>query len=425
MQVNVQKLSPVLVEFDVEIESGRVQEELNKAYMALSKSARIKGFRKGKAPRQVLQRMFGPRVAADVAQKLVDESFPKVVSEQQVQPVNNPAIEPAELKQGAPFSYKARFEVVPEIESVEYEGLEAKRPSKSVTDAALDEELEALRKAHSTLEPPKEARASKEGDFVTVDFEVTVDGSVVDDAGATDLPIELGSKSVFAEIEEALIGKQVGDTADATLDMPAGHPHKRLAGNKATFKLTLKELKERVLPALDDEFAKDVDEAFGSLDDLKQNVREQLEKKAEEDAENKLAERLVAELCNKNPVPVPPSLVERQSQLTEREILQQAWMQGQRGNQLNEELRARIAVDSEVKVRAGLLMAAIAKKEEIKIGDPEIEEGLKELAEQTGKNVAKLRAEYREPQKREMLIGMILENKVLDLIEGKAKIEDE
>ncbi|MGE3671420.1 MAG: trigger factor, partial [Polyangiaceae bacterium] len=119
------------------------------------------------------------------------------------------------------------------------------------------------------------------------------------------------------------------------------------------------------------------------------------------------------------------SLVQRQSQLTEREILQQAWMQGQRGSQLNDELRARIAVDSEVKVRAGLLMAAIAKKEEIKIGDPEIEEGLKELAEQTGKNVAKLRAEYREAQKREMLIGMILENKVLDLIEAKAKIEDE
>ncbi|MGE0323772.1 MAG: trigger factor [Polyangiaceae bacterium] len=425
MQVNVQKLSPVLVEFDVEIESGRVQDELNKAYLALSKSARIKGFRKGKAPRQVLQRMFGPRVAADVAQKLVDESFPKVVSEQQVQPVNNPAIEPAELKQGAPFSYKARFEVVPEIESVEYEGLEAKRPSKAVSDEALAEELEALRKAHSTLEPPKDARPSKEGDFATVDFEVSVGGAIVEDAGATDLPIELGSKAVFAEIEEALIGKQVGDTAEATLDMPAGHPHKQLAGKQATFKLTLKELKERVLPTLDDEFAKDVDEAFASLDDLKKNVREQLEKKAEEEAENKLAERLVAELCNKNPVPVPPSLVQRQSQLTEREILQQAWMQGQRGSQLNDELRARIAVDSEVKVRAGLLMAAIAKKEEIKIGDPEIEEGLKELAEQTGKNVAKLRAEYREAQKREMLIGMILENKVLDLIEAKAKIEDE
>ncbi|MEZ4375913.1 MAG: trigger factor [Polyangiaceae bacterium] len=347
------------------------------------------------------------------------------MSEQQVQPVNNPAIEPAELKQGAPFSYKARFEVVPEIESVEYEGLEAKRPSKAVSDEALAEELEALRKAHSTLEPPKDARPSKEGDFATVDFEVSVAGAIVDDAGATDLPIELGSKAVFAEIEEALIGKQVGDTAEATLEMPAGHPHKQLAGKQATFKLTLKELKERVLPTLDDEFAKDVDEAFTSLDDLKKNVREQLEKKAEEEAENKLAERLVAELCNKNPVPVPPSLVQRQSQLTEREILQQAWMQGQRGSQLNDELRARIAVDSEVKVRAGLLMAAIAKKEEIKIGDPEIEEGLKELAEQTGKNVAKLRAEYREAQKREMLIGMILENKVLDLIEAKAKIEDE
>lgn len=424
MQVNVQKLSPVLVEFDVEIDSGRVQDELNKAYLALAKTARIKGFRKGKAPRQVLQRMFGPRVAADVAQKLVDESFPKVVSEQQVQPVNSPAIEPAELKQGAAFSYKARFEVVPEIETVDYEGLEAKRPGKAVSDEALAEELENLRKSHSTLEPPAEERAAQEGDFVTVDFKVSVDGVEIEDAGATDLPLELGANAVFSEIEAAVTGKRVGEEAEAKVDMPAGHPHKKLAGKTTTFTLTLKELKARVLPALDDEFAKDVDEAFEKLDDLKASVREQLEKKLEDESENKLAERLVAELCKKNPVPVPPSLVERQSQLTEREIMMQARMRGQQG-QLGDELRANIAADSEIKVRAGLLMAAIAKKEEIKIGEPELEEGLKELAEQTGKNVAKLRAEYREPQKREMLVGMILENKVLDILEAKAKIEDE
>jgi trigger factor len=189
------------------------------------------------------------------------------------------------------------------------------------------------------------------------------------------------------------------------------------------FAIALRDLKTRVLPALDDEFAKDLGE-FDNLEALKKSIAEDLEKRAQEAADNAVAQRLVAELVKANPIEVPPSLVQQQLQVTEQEILRQSRAQG-RGHQLSQELRRSLIQDSEIKVRAGLLMAEIAKAKGIQIGQADIEEGLKGLAEQTGKNLAKVRAEYATQQKREMLVGMILENKVLDIIEEAAQIEQE
>ena len=422
MQVNVQKLSPVLVEFNVSVPAERVKSELDRAYNSVARNARVRGFRPGKAPRKVLVHMFGARVAADVAQRLVDDTFPKAVDEKQLQPVSNPDFEPQKVVESEPFTYKARFEIVPEIEKLQFEGLEAKRPKVEVTKEMIKAEVDKLREAHSTLEAPKKARAAKKGDVVTMDFEVQVDGNTIDDAGAKDFQVELGDGNLIAAIDEALTGKKPGDEAEAEVEMPDAHPHPALKGQKATFKITLKDLKERVLPEADDEFAKDLGD-FDTLAELEKDLSERLEKQLKEQADNSVAEQLVKELVAKNPIPLPPSLVQRQSQVTEQEVLMQARRQGQQG-QIGDELRARIRSESEEKVRAGLLMAEIAKTEGIQIGDPEIEEGLKELADQSGKNIAKLRAEYRDDKKREMLIGMILENKVLDIIESKAKIED-
>jgi trigger factor len=424
MQVQVNKLSPVLIEFDVEVAADRVSSEIEKAFTAVAKNARIRGFRPGKAPRGVLKSMFGARIAADVAQRLVDETFPQAVSSQNVQPVSSPAIEPQSVEDKKPFSYKARFEIVPAIESVKYDGLAAKRPKVAVKDEQINEQLERLRREHSTLEPPKTERAAAKGDVVTIDFSIEVDGKVIEDAGATDFPAELGAGVLLVAIEEALVGKKPGDVAEAKHEMPAQHPHPKLKGKAATFKLTLKDIKERVLPDLDDEFAKDLGE-FATLEDLKKDITARIEKQLKESSDNAVAEQLVVELVRANPIPLPPSLVERQMQLTQQEIMSQARRQGQSPAGLGDELRQKVQADSEVKVCAGLLMAEIAKKEQIKIGEAEIEEGLVELAEQSGKNVAKLRAEYRDQKKREMLIGMILENKVLDIIEAKAQIVDD
>jgi trigger factor len=423
MQVNVQRLSPVLVEFDVEVAADRVKSEVEKAYTSVAKTAKVRGFRPGRAPRKVLAHLYGPRIAADVAQRLVDETYPQAISDQKLQPVNDPAIEPRKLEEDKPFLYKARVEVLPVIESVSYDGLEATRPKVEVKDGQVSERLDQLRRSHSTLQPPKEPRPAQTGDMATIDFTLSTGGVKIDDAGATDFQAELGAGTLIPEIEAALIGKSIGEQAEASVKLPDQHPHPKLAGKTAIFALTLKDLKERVLPEADDEFAKDVGD-FETLEALKKDISGTLEKHSKEESDNKVAEELVLALVRANPVPLPPSLVERQVRVTEQEILQRARSQGQKATGVGDELRTQIQQDSEVKVRAGLLMAEIAKKEGIQIGDAELEEGLKELAEQTGKNVAKLRVEYRDQKKREMLIGMILENKVLDIIEAKAKITE-
>jgi trigger factor len=424
MQVTLQRLSPVLVEFDVQVAADRVKSELDKAYSQVSRSANVPGFRPGKAPRRVLHHYYGAKIRADVVQKLVDETFPKAVTEHQVQPVTQPAIETQKLIEDSPFSYKARVEVLPLIESVSYEGLEAKRPKHDVSDDDINKEIEELRKSHATLEAPKTPRPATQGDVLTVDFVVEANGARVEDVTATDLAIELGAGQLLPEIDTGLQGKSVGDNVRLDVQMPPSHPHAKLRGQQAVFDVTLKEIKERVLPPVDDELAKDLGD-FESLDALKSDIREKLAKRAKEASDNQLAERLVLELVKSNPVPVPPSLVEQQMRITEQEIIARARSYGQQATAVGDELKGQIQADSEVKVRAGLLMAEIAKKEAVQIGNAEIEEGLKELAEQTGKNVAKLRVEYKDQKKREMLIGMLLENKVLDIIEAKAKIEDE
>jgi len=407
MQISAQHLSPVLLELNVEIDADRVRAELDKAYQQLARGAMVRGFRKGKAPRTVLRHMFGARVAADVAQRLVDETYSKAVDEQKVQTVSRPAIESQAVTENEPFTYKARVEVLPRISSVNYEGFKVKRPSVTVTPERVREQLEAVQRANSTLEPAGESHVAAAGDVATVDFTVSVDGRPIKDATAENLDLELGHSGILPEIEQALLGQRPPYQTDVEVSVPAGNPHPELRGKKAIFALVLRDLKTRVLPLIDDEFAKDLGD-FENLAALEASIAEDLKKRLDEAADNTVAQVLVAELVKTNPIEVPPTLVQQQIQVTEQEMLKQT--RGQGRQQLSADMRRSIAQDSEIKVRAGLLMAEIAKAKGLQVGQPDIEEGLKGLAEQTGKNLAKLKAEYSTQQKREMLVGMILEN---------------
>jgi len=422
MQVNVQQLSPVLVEFQVEIPADRVKVEVDKAYQALQKTARVKGFRPGKAPRDILTHLFGERVSMDVTRKLVDDTLNKALTEKNVQPLSQPDIEPQKLAAGTNFSYRARFEVRPEIASVTYDGFEVTRPSITVTDAMIGDELEGLRKAHATVAAPAEPRPAKKGDVIEISFTVDIAGKRAPEASGEGVQIELGSGQMLPELEAAITGANTGDTKEAILTFAQNHARADFRGKPAKFTIKVQEIKERVLPNLDDDFAKDVG-TFQTLDELKQDIKGKLEKVMKQRAEDAVAEQLVTKLVERNPIPCPSSLVEQQCQLMEQEIMQQARRTGEPVPR-HEELHARVHADSEIKVRAGLLMAEIAKEAQIKVTDEDIEKGLVELAEQTGKQVAKMRVEYRDQKKREMLIGMIIEDKILDIIEAKAKITE-
>lgn len=423
MQVTVEKLSPVLVEFQVKLPADRVKKSLDTAYDSLARTSHIKGFRKGKAPRHVLSHLFGDRVSADVANRLVQDTLTDAISAQNMRPITEPVVEKPRPSPVDDFTYRARFEVTPDIERVDFENIEVTRPSFPVEDDVVQEEIEKLRRNHSTLQVPNPARSAVSGDTVTIDFVLTVDGNAVENGEGLGVTAEIGSSSLLPAIGEAIVGKDAAAEVDVDLVFPANHQREDFRGKPAKFHVTLKEIKERILPALDDEFAKDVG-SFETFDALKADVRAKLERSASERADNAVAEALVVELCKRNPVPVPPSLVQQQARLQENEILESARRSGQQVRSLSPDLRQSISAESELKVRAGLLMAEIAKKHALQIGPDDINRAYEELAQQTGKNVNKVRAQYQDAKQREMLIGMILEDKVLNIIEAAAKITD-
>ncbi len=421
MQVSVEKLSPVVVEFSIEVPAQRVKSEVERAYGSLQKTAHIRGYRPGKAPRQVLQHLYAGRVHQDVAQRLVDSTLNLALQEKSVQPLSKPAIAPGELTPETAFSYKARFEVRPELEKVIWEGLAVKRQGYTIPDSMIDAEIERLRLEHATEEPPPAERAAEKADLVELGFQLFANGKEQTN-GEQSVRTEIGKGELMKELEDAVVGMNAGDSKDVEVKFPESHPNPDLKGTTATFKISLKSIKVRVLPTADDEFAKDCGE-YTTLDALKADLKDKLDKAAKQRQTEQLAEQLVAELCKQNQIAVPPSLVDQQSSLTERELIQNARRQGQRAD-ATPEFRARVRADSEMKVRAGLLMAEIAKEKAVKVDEADIEKGYGELAEQTGKNVNKVKAEYRDPKKREMLVAMILEDKILDLLEGAAQITE-
>jgi trigger factor len=424
MQVQVARISPVVMELAVEVPVTTVKAEVEKAYSNLQRKAHVKGFRPGKAPRQVLAHLYGPQVSNDVVQAIVNETLPKVLTEQNVTPINQPQVEPGKLDQGAAFTYKARFEVQPVIGEVNYEGLELYRPAVVADDKMVDEQIELLRKQHARLEAPEPARPAQKGDVVTIDFTLEVAGAKLDEGGGEGVQLELGSGQLLPELDVALTGKSVDDALDVTAKLQDNNPREELRGKSATFHVKVKDIKQRVLPAIDDELAKDVGN-FQTLVELRADVHTRLQKMLKDRSDTAVAEQIVDKLNEKNELAVPPSLVEQQCRMMELEILQNARRMGQRPTQDDfQKVHEQVHADAEKKVRAGLLMAAIAKKIGLQIGDKDIQAGIEELAAETGKNVAKVRAEYNDPQRRQILMGMILEDKVLDVIEGKATIHD-
>jgi trigger factor len=425
MQITVQRVSPVIMELQIEVPADTVRNEVDKAYNTLARKAHVKGFRPGKAPRNVLTQLYGPQVQNDVANAIVNTTLPKALTEKNVTPVSQPqVIEAGKVVPTLAFSYKARFEVQPEIDDVKYEGFELVRPPVTVEEKMIAEQLEGLRLRHATLKTPEPARPAQKGDVLTIDFTIDVEGKEVKDAGGQGQQLELGSGQILPELDAALMEKSVGDKFDVKVAFGDKHPRPDFRNKKADFHVSLTDQKEKILPELDDEFAKDVGQ-FQTLVELRADIHSRLEKMMKDRSETAVAEQIVIKLNESNPCAVPPSLVEQQCRMMEAELQMQARRMGQPfTRQQFDAIKDRMTADAEKKVRAGLLMAAIARKQDMKVTEEDIEKGLHELAQESGKNVAKVRAEYREKQKRDILIGMILEDKILDFLEGKSKITE-
>ncbi len=281
MQVRVEEVSTLTRRLEVILPQELVGKEMAAAYDKLKSEINLKGFRKGKVPRKVLEKNYGPKVEYDVADRLIQESYFDALEEVKLDAVVHPEVREHRFEDDGTFFYQAEVDIRPVFELGDYKGVEVKQPELVVSDEDLAAELEKLRRELAPLKSVTDRDIAR-GDIAVIDFEAYDQGQLMKHVGGKDYSVDVGSGQVGPEFEEKLVGLKAGQEATVTIDFPAGFSNPILAGKSIEFKIKVREVKERVLAELDDEFAKDVGEGFNSLDELRNHIREQRLKAMEE-----------------------------------------------------------------------------------------------------------------------------------------------
>lgn len=420
MQSHVETLSPVLVAVKVEVPWQKVAEDLESAYRTMQKKAHIRGFRPGKVPREVVKNVMGKSIRSEVTAELMRQSLDKAVVEHKLEPVAYQDLTPANITDGEPLTFTAKLEVRPKIEQVDSAGIEVERAIDKVADSAVTAEIERNREKAAELVTPEPARPAQSGDVVTVDLKVTVDGEEKPAMGGTGRKIELGSGRLLPDLENGLTGVELNQTREIPVSFPEDYGYPDLRGKTAVFQATVQDIQAKMLPEIDDELAKDL--GHDSLDAMKQSIRTRFETEARERADESVREAVVEKLVDKNPIAVPPSLIEQEFRAMLEQFVRLQYMFGQQV-ELDDKMQQEFRQRAERKVRAGLLFGAIARSENIEVQEADIEAKIRELAERSGKHVAKVRAEYQGEQKRTLEL-QVLEKKLLEYLVSRATIKD-
>ena len=421
MKSEVSEISPVMVEVQVEVPWETVKKELDQTFRAVGRQARIKGFRPGKVPTQIIRKMFGPQVRQDVSGTVAAKALSDVVDEHDIQICAEPDYGDMDpVADNEPFKFAAKLEVRPSIDSVDFDGLEVWKDEEPVTDEDVDAAIKEQLERQAEYAAPEPERASADGDRVLIGYEVSIDGEERPEMSTEGNHIRLGSEGLLPEFQSGLMGVSVGDELDIAATFPDDHTSEDLQGKTATFKVKVKAIEEAKLPTLDDEWAKE--QGHDSLDAMKTSVREDMADRRARVAKNDLRDQLVEALCEKNPVEVPPTMVKDQERRMVYEFAQFMQMAGGMGSGLGDGFFDDLSERAERRVRGGLLLAAVSRIEGLEISDEEKDAKFAELAEKSGKHVARVRAEY-QGERLDELENQILNDKIMAFLEEKATVK--
>jgi len=432
MKLAVEELGATKRRLKVEIPGEDINAALDKAYKDLQKTAKVDGFRPGHTPRGILEKKYAENVQADVMEKIVPQYYFKAVEEAKIFPVDNPDFEEKELKlrPGQPLSFTATVEVRPDFELATYKGIPIKEEPLEVTDEEMAEAMEEMRDVHSTLESVEEDRPAAKDDFVVIDFEGFIDGKPFDGGKAENYTLGLGSGRFIEGFEEQLTGMKKGADVLVNVRFPDDYKSKELAGKDTEFKVKLKEIKKKVLPEPDDEFAKDL-RMGETLAEMKEKLKEELLSYKRRGLAGRQKDLIIKELIKANQLELPPSMVEKELRaliIRRHQERLQALQSGQAGDSQADkgfdikEYEAEARPKAEERVKVTLILAAIADKEDIRVSEAEVEAGIRRLASETGYSPTAIKELY---QKRdgslEGLRGIIGEDKVLEFLLKEAK----
>lgn len=371
--------------FEVDVKT--FDQALDQAFTKVVKDVQLPGFRKGKIPRNIFESRFGVEsLYQDAVDIVLPDAYMNAVDETGIEPIDQPDINIDEIDRGKPLVFTANVTVKPEVTLGEYKGLEVEEQSVEVSDEDVEQELENQREQQAEL-VIKEDGEVEEGNTVVIDFEGFIDGEPFDGGKGENHSLEIGSGQFIPGFEEQLVGKSSGDDTNVELTFPDDYHSQELAGKEALFKVKIHEIKEKELPELDDEFAKDVDEEVESLLELQEKTKKRLETEKQQEADNAKREQLIEQASNNATVDIPEVMVETELEQMVNEFEQRLQMQGmtmemyaQFSGQDEAALKEQMKEDAEKRVKTNLTLEAIVKAENIEVTEEDVNEELNNMA---------------------------------------------
>ncbi|NLW45944.1 MAG: trigger factor [Firmicutes bacterium] len=429
MQFNLEKLDKNFVALEIAMDTEEIEGALAESYKRVVKKVNIPGFRKGHVPRAILEKQFGKEVLYEEAVDiLVPKGYLGALDEYKLEPIDQPKLEVKEaFEAGKPFVFKATVEVTPEVKLGQYKGLEVEKAKAEVKEEQVTERLTSLQERHAELVLSDKQNLEK-GDFAVVDFEGYIDGQPFSGGAAQAYSLEIGSGSFIAGFEEQLIGMEVGTEKDIKVTFPEDYPREDLGGKEASFKVSLKEIKVKEIPAADDDFAQSIGN-FDTIDALKNDLREKMIEFAKQEADANFAQGAVNKAVENAEVEAPETLVKREmDELLHRFEYNLAY-QGlnlqqylEYSKKTNEEVLEDFRPEAVKRVRTDLVLSNIAQAENLEVTDEELNEKLAELAERyQQKNVAKLKETLEDNGRLGSIKQAILLEKAVDFIKENTK----
>lgn len=424
MEIAVENLSDLTRKLTITLPQDIVSKALTKAYAKINQEVTLKGFRRGKIPQTVLEKNFRSQVEAEVGEKLVQDSYFDAVEQQKLDPVVHPEIAEHKFADDGSFVYVALVDVKPVFELTAYKELEIEKPILTVSDEEIEKELQLLQRHQAALQTADPDHGIAFDDMVVVDFQGFHEGKALKEVHNENYKVDIGMHRLGKDFEEKLLGMKKGDKTLYTVDFPADYPNPLLAGKPIEFKVDIKDVKVRIKPAIDDEFAKDIKPEFNTLEDLKQDIRSRLQKSKDETLQGDLDDKLMQKLIELNPFEVPQRLVNYEIQemlkQTEENLKRSGLSFESAGIKLDDlvEKNKEVAVK---RVKGDFLLKKIAEVEEIKIGDEDIQRGYQRIADQYKMTLDEVKKYF---QRREEILPFMNElhnEKVLNFLRAQAK----
>lgn len=428
MEVTVENLNSVKKILHIEIPEDVVANELDLAYKNLKKTAKIKGYRPGKAPRSVLERLFKKSVHSDVSSKLLQDSLVDVVGKKDLKIVGVPQIDPPELDAKGPYKYDATIEVTPEIGDIDFKGLNFKKTAYKISDEEINTQLKMLQKNLAQLKTVEENRSLKEGDFVLIDYEGFKNGKPFDETQKTEnFTFEIGKGKIAKEFDEQLIGMKKGDTKEINIHFPEDYFNKNLANIDILFQVKLNEIREEVLPEINDEFAKELGN-YKTLNKLKGVITDNLKQGYDKRTEQELNEQIFSALIAKKDFEVPDAMTEYELDSIVSEVERSFAYSNKSIEQMGltkEGIKEKYRDTAVKQVKRHLILNRLIDQEKLTLADEDLEEGLKNMSKTFGKPVDEIKDFYnKNNDKLDLFKNTLLEKQIINLIIDNSNIED-